>query len=89
LDRRKAMPGYDNPRYILYAKAHGCTPDEMMERDKKDYLGVCMLGFILWNTARLNEYKALIRAPMREPLGTSALAKYDEWLAEYVQGVVV
>jgi len=37
-----------NPRYVSYAKAHGKTPEKMLEHDKKKYPGGSMCGFILW-----------------------------------------
>jgi len=39
-------PGHKkwNPRYAAYAAAHGCTPDEMLQRD-----GGTMTNFLCWN----------------------------------------
>ena len=37
-----------NPRYVAYARAHGRTPDAMLEHDREKYPGGCMCGFILW-----------------------------------------
>ena len=45
-----------NPIYRAYATAHGKTPEEMLERDKEAYPGGCMTGFILWVSARMQEY---------------------------------
>jgi hypothetical protein len=48
-----------NPRYVAYAKFHNRTPEKMLERDKKEFPGGCMCGFILWINEMLQEfYKA-------------------------------
>ena len=47
-----------NPRYVIYALAHGNTPDVMLAKDKERYKGGCMCGFILW----VNRHVELFRA---------------------------
>lgn len=37
-----------NPRYVLWARKHGLTPEQMIEKDAKDWPGGCMTGFSLW-----------------------------------------
>ena len=37
-----------NPRYAAYAKAHGRTTADMMERDRAAWPGGCMCGFLVW-----------------------------------------
>ena len=37
-----------NPRYVLWAKKHGLSPEEMIEKDRTDWPGGCMVGFSLW-----------------------------------------
>lgn len=37
-----------NPVYVAYAKAHGCTPEDMLEHDSNAWPGGCMCGFMLW-----------------------------------------
>jgi hypothetical protein len=37
-----------NPRYVLYAKAHGKSPEDMLKHDKEVWPGGCMCGFIIW-----------------------------------------
>lgn len=39
---------YYHPRYILWAKKHGLTPEQMLEKDKQDWPGGCMVGFSQW-----------------------------------------
>lgn len=43
----EAMIG-DNPRYAAYARAHGRTPEAMLEHDRAEFPGGCMAGFIAW-----------------------------------------
>jgi hypothetical protein len=44
-----------NPRYVLYAKAHGEQPEDILLRDEEAYPGGKMCGFILWMRRRINE----------------------------------
>lgn len=46
-DVRADLEGW-NPRYVLWAKKHGLTPEEMAEKDQRDWPGGCMCGFSLW-----------------------------------------
>ena len=40
-----------NPRFVLYAKCLGLSPEEAIERDRERWPGGAMTGFILWSTA--------------------------------------
>lgn len=37
-----------NPRFVIYAKAHGMSPEAMLEHDAAAWPGGKMCGFILW-----------------------------------------
>ena len=37
-----------NPRYVIWAKKHGLTPEAMIEKDQQDWPGGCMTGYSLW-----------------------------------------
>ncbi len=37
-----------NPLYVDYARSHGLSADEMLARDREQYPGGCMTGFILF-----------------------------------------
>jgi hypothetical protein len=37
-----------NPRFEAYARAHGRSPEAMLEHDRKAWPGGCMTGFMLW-----------------------------------------
>lgn len=74
----KMETGYQ-PRYVAYAKAHGKTPDEMMEHDNWHQSGGCMLSYIFWITAHWREWDALTKHV--GPHSDADCAKFDEWLA--------
>lgn len=38
----------DDPRYAAYARAHGRTPESMIEHDRAEFPGGCMAGFLAW-----------------------------------------
>jgi hypothetical protein len=72
-----------NPRYLAYCKAHGKTPDEMMQHDIEAYPGGCMTGFILWSGEQL----AKARKEHPDWFLNSTLrnhAEYDAWLQKEV-----
>lgn len=45
-----------NPRYIEYARAHGLSPFRMMLLDRRRFPGGRMVGFMLWMSARWEEW---------------------------------
>lgn len=46
-------------RYVAYAKAHGMTPDEMMEYDRIRCHGGVMCEYIIWICNKLAEYREI------------------------------
>jgi hypothetical protein len=48
------MPKW-NPIYVMYAEAHGRTPEDQMENDKVEWPGGKMIGFILWVSKQRRE----------------------------------
>jgi len=73
-----------NPRFVCYARSNGKTPEEMIEHDREEYAGGCMLGFVLWNTQKWREFIALT--------GIDSYYKsqedhdnYDKWLEKETQ----
>jgi hypothetical protein len=45
-----------NPRFALYARAQGRTPQEQLDHDREEWTG-CMCGFILWMAPRIQRFK--------------------------------
>lgn len=45
-----------NPRYFLYCKLQGRTPEEQLEYDKEKWDGH-MIGFLIWSSAHAERYK--------------------------------
>lgn len=48
-----------NPRYVIYARSLGLTPEAASERDEKEYPGGCMIGFISWIQEGVSEFEEL------------------------------
>ena len=72
-----------NPRYVNYARAHGMGPDAMLDHDRNQWPGGVMTGFILWNTARLQDFGKI---NPRAFIGHGLIdhAAYDRWLTDWV-----
>jgi len=85
------MSGEFQPRYIEYARDHGLTPDRMLARDKRDWPGGCMCGFILWTGERIQECKEqhpefFIADPgSSKPRDLWNHVAYDVWLKARVE----
>lgn len=70
-----------NPRYAVYASAHGLDPGAMLARDCLEYPGGKMCGFILWTGARWREWRKLRGMKERDPLFPEHHAAFDFWIA--------
>lgn len=81
-------PDYSQ-RYVLYAKAHGHSPDEQMSADDARYPGGVMTGYIGWVCARWQDfcrtrgYHNTVAAEIA--LGQSTGAAFDAWLADEIR----
>lgn len=68
-----------NPRFANYARVHGRDPEAQLAHDKARWPGGCMVGFIIWNRARLVEYSRI--NPAAYTCGhITDHAAYDAWL---------
>lgn len=73
-----------NPRYANYCRAHGRTPDEQLEHDRREWRGGTMCGFILWHSERLGEARRALPNAFVIGGGLWNHAAYDAWLTERV-----
>lgn len=56
--RKSDWPDW-NPRFVAYATANGLKPGEILERDKREHPGGCMIEFMEWINERVRAfYKA-------------------------------
>ena len=74
------------PRYLAYCAAHGHRndPEGMSARDREEWPGGCMTGFLLWSSRQLEDHR--IAHPDRwfdggrGHWGLVDHAHYDQWL---------
>lgn len=80
---RALEPKRWNTRFLAYARSQGTPdPEAMLALDRIRYPGGVMAGYILWNSARWDEFCAErgIDSHYRSLHG----AEYDAWLAKKV-----
>ena len=75
------MTGPVNPRYIAYARAHGETPEGMLEADRVTWPGGSMTGFTIWIDGKWREWCAANPSRSRSALTAADHAAFDAWLA--------
>ncbi|GAB3975957.1 hypothetical protein GCM10028806_34680 [Spirosoma terrae] len=75
-----------NPRYALYCLNQGIEDPENMKRiDQKRYLGGHMLGYILWNSARVSNWQCTFPEKDRYLHQVNTMPEqYNKWLYDYV-----
>jgi len=66
-----------NPRYVAYAKAHGTTPEAMIEEDRVNWPGGVMTGFILWIGDHWRAWLAERGLPSDHPKSDEDHASFD------------
>jgi len=74
-----------NPRYILYAKAHGKTGEEMLAYDKERLPGACMMEFSFWIQAQWRLWRKRNQLSWDAPLSDVDHKCFDTWLYEAVE----
>lgn len=68
-----------NLRYLLYCKSNKLTPAKMLIRDRKEYPGGSMCGFICWTMRKVAEHlKAVPENRLGYSFGNPEI--YDNWL---------
>lgn len=70
------------PNFIAYATAHNMTPEAILERDRIQWPGGCMVGFMLWIQERKSQFLKLY--PEHNAFGNIAnLEAWAKWLQDY------
>lgn len=78
-----------NPRYVAYARAHGCSPEDMLKLDEEHYPGGRMAGFITWVSERWADWRVANDRPRDAILSSEDHASFDAWLESFVDGVTI
>lgn len=73
-----------NSRYVAYARAHGRTPDEQVDADRREWPGGVMAGFMLWISARWSEWRRLTGRSF--PASADDHREFDTWLDSEPRG---
>lgn len=82
-DRPRVEPW--NKRYLEYARAQGTPdPDAMLRRDVSRFPGGKMAGFILWISARWDQWRAAKELARDAPLSQAQHDEFDAWLRGWV-----
>jgi len=83
-------------RYTLYALSQGMSPKRTLKRDRREWPGGCMCGYILWNEGMIDRLDGELRAKLRPTPGVYLRATHDivrchmtpeqvdEWVAKQV-----
>lgn len=76
-----------NPRYVLYAQAHGRSPEAMRAHDRDvAWPAAPACGFILWLSRSWEDWRRQRGLRHDTILDNAAHADFDEWLASRVNG---
>jgi hypothetical protein len=60
-----------NSRYVAYAKTNGNEPEQQLEKDRSQYPGGCMTGFMEYIQKELREFVKVMDAPWILEIGMS------------------
>jgi hypothetical protein len=75
------MPEKWNPRYVAYAAAHGWSPEAMMIKDRAEWPGGEMTGFILWIQQHVRAWNRAYGRQEPDHIPHAETAEFDSWLA--------
>lgn len=73
-----------NFRYVCYAHAYGCSPEQMLAQDAVVWPGGKMAGFILWMNEQWQEWRKARGKTVNLILDNSDHADFDAWLGARV-----
>lgn len=92
-EKMMSRPERWNPRYVCYARAHGRTPDEMLDHDRERFPGGCMVGYMEWFAERRREWLAMEHPDDyiflvfgNRHMTEKGIAAFDRWLEERSRG---
>lgn len=69
------------PRFVIYARHHGKTSEEMLAYDAERFPGGKMYGYNCWVMARWAEWDRLKKQSKDHVRGAEEYAAFDVWLA--------
>jgi hypothetical protein len=72
-----------NPRYVAYARAHGCEPEQMLVFDAERFPGGAMSGFVVWISERWREWCSINRRGRDDVLSSEDHASNDAFIGEF------
>jgi hypothetical protein len=72
-----------NPRFVAYARAHGKSPEAMLEADRETWSGGKMAGFMLWMSERWREWRSINRRGRDDVLSNEDHASFDAFISEF------
>lgn len=75
-----------NPRYIVYAAAHGRSPDEMLAFDLDRFPCGRMGGFMRWIDDQWREWRSLNERSARDALTTDDHESFDRFIGVMSEG---
>lgn len=82
----KAKPAKQyQSRYVAYATAHDVQPVEMIARDRVEWPGGAMAGYILWIQEQLSTWRTDNDRTPRSSLSSADDIAFDAWLDAQVR----
>lgn len=69
-----------NPRYIVYARAHGKSPEEMKAHDEEAWPGGRMAGYMLWISENLTAFLCERPTIKRHMMWEDEQSAFTAWL---------
>lgn len=71
-----------NPRFILYARAHGREPEAMLDHDRERFPGGLMAGFLTWISERWQAWDSKHGHSRDHARSRDEHTAFDAWLTE-------
>jgi hypothetical protein len=78
-----------NPRFVAYAAASGIGPQEALDRDRVQFPGGCMTGFVLLMSGRWQEWDRNHGHSRDHVRNQAEYAAFDAWLQNGPSNAIV